>query len=163
MTWQKRNSKTRERLQCHHFLAKADYQMKEANLAREVKSKLAIRRLEIQTIKFIPFLISILCITRTILAYFEIDLQIISHIGSLSLITILFLYLSSYSFGFCKWHRLCIHYVSLNWILNIYDWYIGFPFEYRTLFIIYFSIAGIFLILILLSIFVPWRKHCSQH
>lgn len=132
-------------------------------MEKEVRRKLAVRKCEVQTIKFIPPSLSLICLIRTIVSFFGIELEFLSHLGGISFIMILFLYLSSYSFGFCRWHRLCIHYVSLNWIINIIDLYVGVPLDFRGMVALYISITGIFLILILLSIFGSWRKLCSQH
>ena len=38
---------------------------------------------------------------NAILSYFNIDLVILSYIGGVSLITILFIYVASYTFKFC--------------------------------------------------------------
>ena len=132
-------------------------------MQKEVKLKLNIRKAEVRTIKFLPLILALISLSNIILSYLGYDIVSLSYIGGVSIITLLFLYLSSYSFGFCKWHRLCLHYVTANWIINIIDLYIGIPLNNRYMFCVYFSLAGIFLILILLSIFVPWRKLCSQH
>ena len=132
-------------------------------MQREVKLKLNIRKAEVRTIKFLPLVLAIISLIHTIVSYFGFDMGFLSYIGGVSVITLLFLYLSSYSFGFCRWHRLCLHYVTTNWIINVIDLYIGIPLGNREMFCLYFSLAGVFLILILLSIFGPWRKLCSQH
>ena len=84
-----------------------------------------------------------------ILSYYNIDLEIFSYLAGNSVLTIMFLYISSYVFKFCKYHRMFIHYTTFIWILNIYDLYIGIPLNDRNLFTMYLSITGIFLFIIL--------------
>ncbi len=85
----------------------------------------------------------------TILFYFGIDLEILSYLGGVSFLTLGFLYLSSYVFKFCEYHRMFLHYIVVTNLISIYDTYIGIPISDGTLFIYNMSIAGIFLFLIL--------------
>ena len=64
---------------------------------------------------------------NSILSYFNIDLVILSYIGGVSLITILFIYIASYTFKFCEYHRIFLYYIVVTWIINIIDLYIGIP------------------------------------
>lgn len=106
-------------------------------------------KIELYLIKIIPMVFAGLSLLNTILSYFNIDLVILSYIGSVSVLTLLFMYLSSVVFRFCAYHRMFTHYTSVNWILNIIDYYIGIPISDRSLFIIYLSITGLFLFYIL--------------
>lgn len=100
-------------------------------------------------IKIIPMFMAFLCLLNTVLSCFGIDLVILSYIGSTSISTLLFMYLASYIFKFCKYHRMFIHYLGLTWIINILDYYIGIPISTRNILLLYFIISGIFLFLIL--------------
>lgn len=102
-------------------------------------------KIELWLIKAIPIIISILYFTNTILSYFNINLEIFSMLGGLSLITILFLYISSFVFNFCKYHRLFIHYITLNWLLDVFDYYIGIPITNKAYLILILSITAIFI------------------
>lgn len=86
---------------------------------------------------------------NTVLSYYDIDLEIFSYIAGNSILTIVFLYIASYVFRFCKYHRMFIHYTTFIWALNIYDLYIGVPLDDRNMFTLYLSITGIFLFIIL--------------
>ena len=66
---------------------------------------------------------------NSILSYFNIDLYILSYIGGISIFTMVFLYLSSYVFKFCEYHRMFLHYVVVTWIINTIDYYIGIPID----------------------------------
>ena len=86
---------------------------------------------------------------NTVLSYFNIDLEIFSYIGSCSIISMVYLYISSYVFRFCEYHRMFLHYICIIWILNIYDYYVGIPVNDMNLLMIYQIITGIFLFTIL--------------
>ena len=112
-----------------------------------LKSK-DLYKIELYSIKVIPIILAGLCLLNTVLSYFYIDLPILSYIGGLSLLPLLFLYISSYVFRFCTWHRLFLHYITINWILDIWDYYWGIPISDRGLFLLYIIISGLFLFLI---------------
>ena len=100
-------------------------------------------------LKILPIILAFITLLNSILSYFNIDLVILSYIGGVSLITILFIYVASYAFRFCEYHRIFLHYIVVTWIINIIDLYIGIPIndlEYLCLQII---IAGISLFIIL--------------
>lgn len=109
----------------------------------------SLYRAELYLIKVIPMLFAFLYLLNTTLSYFDIDLPILSYIGSVSVLTLAFMYLSSYVFRFCFYHRMFIHYTAVNWLLNIIDYYIGIPLSDRALFAMYMSITGITLFIIL--------------
>nr|DAI45556.1 MAG TPA: hypothetical protein [Bacteriophage sp.] len=95
---------------------------------------------------------------NTVLSYYDIDLEIFSYLAGSSVLTLLFLYISSYVFKFCKYHRMFIHYTTLIWALNILDLYVGIPINDRELLIMYLSITGIFLFVILYLYVKSHRK-----
>lgn len=106
-------------------------------------------KLVIAVIRIIPMLLAAVALLNTVLSYFGIDAPILSYIGGVSLFPLIFLYLSSYAFRFCEYHRMFLHYVSVNWMLNIYDYYIGIPVSEKDIFMLYAIITCIFLFLIL--------------
>ena len=69
-------------------------------------------------------LLAFITLLNYILSYFNIDLVILSYIGGVSLITILFIYIASYTFRFCEYYRMFLHYIVVTWIINIIDLYI---------------------------------------
>lgn len=84
-------------------------------------------------------------ILNTILWLFNIDAWWLSYIGGVSFLTILFLYVSSYVFQFCEYHRMFIHYVMFNNIVSTIDYYT----KIEVGAIVYLMIIGVFLFLIL--------------
>ena len=114
----------------------------------KLKSK-HLYRIELYLIKIIPMIISLVYLLDTILSYFYIDVPLLSYIAGTSVLELVFLYLSSIVFRFCAYHRMFIHYITLNWALNIYDYYIGLPISNKGLFMMYLIITCIFMFLIL--------------
>lgn len=116
----------------------------------EVKLRNSLYKIELYLIKTIPILTATVYLLNTILSFvFDIDAPILSYIGGVSIFTLMFFYLSSYVFKFCTYHRMFIHYITFNWLLNIYDYYIGVPLNNRNMFALYIIITGLFMFLIL--------------
>lgn len=103
----------------------------------------------IVAIKVIPILIAILFLIRSILSCIDIDVTWLSYVCGMSLIPILFMYLVSYAFKFCSYHRMFLHYIVVNDVLNYIDYYIGIPLQYNDLLKMHIIIAGIFMLIII--------------
>ena len=116
--------------------------------AEESLNKLSYK-LTIVAIKILPILIAALMFLRSVLYCLQIELFEISHICGMSLLTILFLYLVSYTFQFCAYHRMFLHYIVVVEALNYIDYYIGIPLSYSELLRVHIILAGIFLYIIL--------------
>ena len=106
-------------------------------------------KIELYLIKVIPIIISGIYVLNTALSYFDIDVPLLSYLGGISILPLIFLYISSYVFRFCSYHRMFLHYISLNWILDVIDYYWGIPVSDKDLFLLYMIITGIFLFIIL--------------
>ena len=65
-------------------------------------------------------------VSNSILSYLDIDVVILNYIGGVSILPLIFLYLSSYVFKFCEYHRMFLHYLLITDIINVYDYHIGF-------------------------------------
>lgn len=100
-------------------------------------------------LKVMPMVMAFLFWLNTVLSYFDIDMAVLSFIAGISVITVLYLYISSYVFRFCEYHRMFLHYIVIIYLLNIYDYYAGIPVNDIILFMIYQIITGIFLFIIL--------------
>lgn len=104
---------------------------------------------EIWLLKVIPMTIAALYLTNTITSYLGLDLPVFSLIGGLSILPWLFLYVSSFVFKFCLYHRMFLYYTLVCDVISYVDYYAGLPFADCTLFKINILIAGIFLFFIL--------------
>ena len=94
-------------------------------------------------------ILALTVLLNSILSYFGIDLYILSYIGGVSIFTMLFLYLSSYVFKFCEYHRMFLHYIVSTWIINITDYYVGIPISDLEYLCLQMIIAGVSLFIIL--------------
>lgn len=115
----------------------------------------SLYKIELCLIKFTPILIACIYLLNTILSYFYIDVPLLSYIGSTSLLTLMFLYTSSFVFKFCLYHRLPIHYITVNWLLNVFDYYIGIPLDNKGLFMLYMILTGL---TIVVMVYLKYKK-----
>ena len=116
-------------------------------------------KIELLYVKYSPIVISTSLAANNILCYFEIyDLyELGCFIYSMSLITLIHLYINSIIFKFCKYHRMFIHYITINYSINLYDYYIGISLSNRSIFYVNAIIIAIFLYLILYY-YLPSKK-----
>lgn len=117
-------------------------------MVENLKSK-TLYKIELGLLKVIPMILALTALLNSILSYFGIDLYILSYIGGVSIFTMLFLYLSSYVFKFCEYHRMLLHYIVSTWIINIIDYYVGIPISDLEYLCLQMIIAGISLFIIL--------------
>lgn len=87
----------------------------------EVKLNKSLHKLIILCIKYFPIILSTISIIFNTLWLLKIKLWILGYFGYTSILVIFFLYLVSYAFKFCKWHRMPIHYLLISNIINIID------------------------------------------
>lgn len=106
-------------------------------------------KLELVLLKIIPMLLALCYFSNTILSIYGYDIPIFSIFAGMSIFPMIFLYISSYVFRFCEYHRMFLHYVVFNDVFAWIDFYYDFPFENRDYIAIHLSIACIFLFIIL--------------
>lgn len=102
---------------------------------------------EMLVLKVLPMILALLALLSTILDRVDVNSVIINYI--MFFVIYLFLYLSSYVFKFCEYHRMFLHYIVFMNILSIYDVYVGIPLDSYGLFKMYMIITGVFLFIIL--------------
>lgn len=123
-------------------------------MAVEGNLKSSLYKLEIIIIKVLPFIIAALYILSTILDYIDICSTLVNYI--VYLMFFLFLYVSSYVFKFCEYHRMPIHYALGINLINIYDVYVGIPVDNYLMFGIYSIFTGI---AIFITVYLYVRSH----
>lgn len=106
-------------------------------------------KLELISVKYVPIITALLYTISMILSYLDMDVRMFDVIVGNSLITTVPMYISSYVFRFCKYHRMFIHYLVTVNIIDLIDVTIGIPVDDFNLLIIYLIIAGIFAFLAL--------------
>lgn len=100
-------------------------------------------------LKIIPMLICFLDVVNTALCVLGIECHWLSYIGGISFLTIAFLYLASYVFRFCAYHRMFLHYVLVTNILSVVDFEFGLPISNRGMLDIHIVLFDLFLFLVL--------------
>lgn len=100
-------------------------------------------------LKFIPMVTALCYALNVLFAYMGIELPALSHISGMSLLTWLFIWIATYVFRFCIYHRMFLYYILVNDLLNILDYYIGIPLSTTRLLMLHLVIICIFLFLIL--------------
>ena len=113
-------------------------------------------KIELLLIKVIPFIIMFCYVLNSILYYFDIEVIFLSTFSGLSILTWIFLYISSFVFKFCIYHRLPLYYILTIDIINYYDYLIGLPISDKRLFVLDIIIIGIFLLFI---VYFKFKQH----
>lgn len=106
-------------------------------------------KLELLSIKTIPFFIAIAYMANTILSYFDIKVELFSALCGISALPFFFLLISSFAFKFCTYHRMMIYYIGVSELLSWIDSKHEIPISDNTYFVIMFIIIGLFLFLAL--------------
>ncbi len=106
-------------------------------------------KLVLKYIKVIPMLIALCDVLNTITCFLGFDIEIFSFIGGISFLTLAFLYLISYVFKFCAYHRMFLHYILLNNIIGTLEYTVGIPISTQAFIMLWSMITGIFIFLVL--------------
>lgn len=118
-------------------------------------SNKALYKVELYLLKIIPMIVAGLYLANTILSYFSIDIPLFSVIGGMSLLPLIFLYVSSYVFKFCEYHRMFLHYIVVCDTTAYIEYYTGGILSDRDYLLLHIIIAGLFLYIIL---YLKFRK-----
>ena len=110
------------------------------------------------TLKVIPAIMALSYLTNVYCAFVGIGLQFITHYIGLFLAPMMYLYISSYVFQFCWYHRWFIHYMVVVEMLNITDWYFHIPISNQAICMVHFVITIIFLVVGITTFFVKKFK-----
>lgn len=110
-----------------------------------------IYKIELYLLKIIPMLLALCSFLNTILFYFGINFTILTYLGGVSFLTLGFLYISSYTFQFCSYHRMFLHYILIVNIISYIDMEFNIPISDFNLLILYSAIAFISMVIILIK------------
>lgn len=102
-------------------------------------------------IKYVPVLMTLIYILNTTLCWFNIDCPVLSSIGGVSLLTWLFMYVATYVFRFCEYHRLLLYFILMDDCISIYDYYIGIPLEDHKILEVHTALIGILIVMLLIN------------
>lgn len=113
------------------------------------KSRESKYKLLILVLKFIPMLTALCYMTSTIFNYFDYNIEPLSNIGGMSLLTWVFIYLASVVFKFCSYHRMFLWYILVDDLFNIIDYYWSIPISTDNILMLHNIWIGITLFIIL--------------
>ena len=114
----------------------------------KLKSKM-LYKIELLLLKTIPILMALCSVSNSILSYLDIEVVILNYIGGVSILPLIFLYLSSYVFKFCEYHRMFLHYLLITDIINVYDYHVGFPLDDLEYLCLHMIVTAISLFMVL--------------
>jgi len=103
--------------------------------------------------RFLPIISASICILYTVFEFFHIHLHFLAFIGSASFVYLYALYILSYLLHFCWKHRLCIHFLSIYYILSLIDSYFKLPISDASYTLLILLIACMFIIYYFMRMF----------
>ncbi len=127
--------------------------------ADELRSK-SLYKAVLVLLKIIPMLLALFDIVNTVIGILGFECHWISYFGGISFLTLAFLYLASYVFRFCKYHRMFLHYVLLTNTISVIDFEFGIPVSNYTMLCVHIVLLGLLLFLVLY--FYHREKCCKQ-
>jgi hypothetical protein len=122
-----------------------------------LKSK-ELYKLTLSTLKLLPMIMCFSYLIMFVLANTIEDLVIIPHILGTVIAPLAFLYLTSYVFKFCAFHRMFIHYYAFIELLNVTDYYIRIPISDEAITTLHDSVTIVFLVLVIITYIIKFKK-----
>lgn len=122
-----------------------------------LKSK-ELYKITLYVLKILPMVMAFSYLIMFILANTIETFVIIPHIIGTVIAPLAFVYLTSYVFRFCAFHRLFIHYYAFIELLNVTDYYIRIPISDAAITFIHDSVTIIFLILTVMMYIHKYKK-----
>lgn len=100
-------------------------------------------KIQLHVIRFLPMIIALVYLLNTIFAYLDINTIALSMIGGMAFLPLVFLYISSYAFRFCNYHRMFLHYIAAADCINWLDHVVKIPITDLQYFILLVLLFGI--------------------
>lgn len=122
-----------------------------------LKSK-ELYKLTLSTLKLLPMIMCFSYLIMFVLANTIEDLVIIPHILGTVIAPLVFLYLTSYVFKFCAFHRMFIHYYAFIELLNVTDYYIRIPISDKSITTLHDSVTIVFLAMVVITYIIKFKK-----
>lgn len=110
------------------------------------------------TIKILPMILVISYMLMFILANTFEKYVVIPHLLGTVAAPLTFLYLVSYLFRYCYFHRMFIHYYAFIEILNVTDYYVRIPISDEAISLLHDSVSIIFIISVIVIYIIKFKK-----
>lgn len=98
--------------------------------------------------KHLPIILALLYLSNTVCSYFYYEICEFSILGAVSFIPLISMYWDSYTYKLCSHHRMFLHYIAIQNILNYIDYKMGgLPVSDRGNLLLDVILFGVFMIL----------------
>lgn len=108
--------------------------------------------------KWLPAVMAFSYIMNVYCAFIGTWFQMVTHFVGLALTPLIFYYIASYVFHFCWYHRLFIHFIAIEELINLTDWYFHIPISNEAICYVHFTIMAIFLMIAIVTFMVKRPK-----
>lgn len=115
----------------------------------EVEMDKISHKLALLCVKYIPAIVALTEFLATLLSFAGISGALLGCIFGSSILSLVPMYILSYTFKFCKYHRMILNYIVMNKALYLVDYLFILPFTDYIVLLIYMILAGIYLALII--------------
>lgn len=111
-----------------------------------LKSK-NLYKLMLVVLKGLPMVMALGFVISNTIPRINPVLNMIAHICGLIIPQFTFMYLSSYIFRFCSYHRIFLHYILAIQAITVTDWYIGIPISNDEIRYLQYAVSVVFAII----------------
>lgn len=118
----------------------------------------ALYKVTLYVLKILPMIMAFSYLIMFVLANTIESFVIVPHIIGTVIAPLAFVYLTSYVFRFCAFHRLFIHYYAFVELLNVTDYYVRIPISDASITFIHDSVTIVFLILAVVMYIYKYKK-----
>ena len=73
-------------------------------------------------LKYLPVALGVEYFLATVLQYFDVEVGYLSYGFYIGLVPLIFIFVCSYVFKFCEYHRIYLYYIILNEVMNIINY-----------------------------------------
>lgn len=84
-------------------------------------------KLTLICVKYIPVLLALVDVVVIVLSYFNIYPPLLGVILGSTVLTLIPMYITSFAFKFCKYHRMILNYLATNKLIYILDYLFVIP------------------------------------
>ena len=122
-----------------------------------LKSK-ALYKVTLGSLRVLPMIMVLGYFLMLIGFYFDSKYIVIPHILGTVLPPLAFIYIVSYVFRFCAFHRMFIHYYAFIDLLNVTDHYISIPISDEAITTLHDSVTIVFLVMVVITYIIKFKK-----
>ena len=122
-----------------------------------LKSK-SLYKVTLYVLKVLPMIMAFSYLIMFVLANTVESFVVVPHILGTVISPLVFLYLTSYVFKFCAFHRMFIHYYTFVELLNVTDYYIRIPISDKAITILHDGVTIIFLVAVVVTYIIKYKK-----